>query len=260
VTNPRWAFERAVLASELPAPARHILLTLAVVADWPAGTTPADHTPSLTKLCDITGLGRSTVARELNRSEEQGWVDRMRPAIARARREKDRTRYRLHQPASPTQGLVPHRDQLASPTAGPASPTQGPELVPLWDGASPTAGHKPDRSQTNQTAARASAAEDIVMKSCDATPEEARAVIALIEQTDQPRSLAGFLRRLAQDGDLTTRLEKIRAVQQRQDVAAILSAARQGPPCDHGEPGGAALHPTSGEPLCALCRRAARNR
>lgn len=259
MTNPRWAFERAVLASSLPAPARHILLTLAVVADWPSGVTPAEHTPSLTRLCTITGLGRSTVARELNRSEEQGWVDRMRPAIERARREKDRTRYRLHAPsASPTAGLVPDRDQLASATQGLASPTAGPELVPQWDGASPTAGHKPDRSQTNQTAARASAAEAIVIEATGATADEARAVIALVEENDKPRSLGGFLRRLAADGDLTTRLDKIRAVRQRQDVSAVLTAARQGPPCVHGEAGGASNHPTSGEPICALCRVALR--
>ena len=42
------------------------------------------------------------------------------------------------------------------------------------------------------------------------------------------------------------------------EVAALIAAARQGPPCRHGDPGGASPHPVSGEPLCPKCRRAAR--
>lgn len=149
MTNPRWAFERAVLASGLAAPIRHVLLTLAVVADWPAGITPAEHTPSLTILARATGLGRSTVARALTAAEDGGWTDRLRPTVARAWADKERTRYRLKNPAltSPAVALVPEGDQSQSGT----SPGAGPELVPERDGASPGAGHEPDPDQTNQT-------------------------------------------------------------------------------------------------------------
>lgn len=258
MTNPRWAFERAVLASDLPAPARLILLVLAVVADWPAGTTPAEHTPSLTRLATLTGLSRASIAEHLNRMESGGWVLRLRPTPAQARGKKERTRYRLRTAeAGPVVGLVQEMDQSGSPGDGLVQEMDQKQSR-SWTSTSPGAGHKPDRFQTNQTAAPARAAEAIVIDATDATPEEARAVIALIEQTDKPRSLGGFLRRLAADGDLVTRLEKIRAAQQRQDVSAILAAARQGTPCDHGEAGGASLHPVSGEPLCALCRAALR--
>lgn len=38
--------------------------------------------------------------------------------------------------------------------------------------------------------------------------------------------------------------------------AAINEARRHGPACEHGEPGGAFLHPVEGTPLCPLCRNA----
>lgn len=147
-TNPRWKLERAVLASELPPPARQVLLTLAVLADWPSGRTPAEHTPSLTRLARSTGLSRSTVADHLNRLESDGWVTRLRPGAARAQAEKARTQYRLVVPGTgPGGGLVQHPDQSATRT----SPIGGPALVRHPDGASPPAGHVPDLPQTNQT-------------------------------------------------------------------------------------------------------------
>jgi hypothetical protein len=129
-------------------------------------------------------------------------------------------------------------------------------LVPQRDWASPTAGHKPDRFQTSQTAARASTPEEIVIEATGASVLEARAVIALIEQTSRPRSVAGFVRRLVADDDLAPRLEEVRSAQHNRDVAQLIAEARKGPQCVHGEPGGASPHPSGGRPLCALCRRA----
>lgn len=95
MTSPRWAYERAVLASKLPASARLVLLALAVVADWPCGKTPERFTPSLSTLADLTGLSRRTVMDHLNIAEADGWVERYRPLVEKARADKERTRYRL---------------------------------------------------------------------------------------------------------------------------------------------------------------------
>ena len=104
--SPRFAFERAVLESGLPPPARHLLHVLAVFADWPAGTTPAAHTPSLSRLTESSGLCRSSVANHLRILERAGWLVRMRPSVAAARARKERTRYRLVVPAGPGDGLA----------------------------------------------------------------------------------------------------------------------------------------------------------
>lgn len=54
----------------------------------------------------------------------------------------------------------------------------------------------------------------------------------------------------------TRRAEEIR---EADEVARTVSRLRRvGTECDHGEPGGAELHPTSRLPLCPLCRLAAR--
>lgn len=131
----RWDLERAVLASELPAPARLLLLVLLIRADARTLDT-GKYSPSLTKLADDTGLGRSTVARELDRLERAGWIERHRPPVDLARSKKARTRYVVRDPASPRAGLVPERDQ-ASPTAGLGWSQSG-------TSASPRAGHRSD--------------------------------------------------------------------------------------------------------------------
>ena len=42
------------------------------------------------------------------------------------------------------------------------------------------------------------------------------------------------------------------------DLAAAVAQLRQQPPCPHGYDGGDQPHPTTGTPLCPMCRRAAR--
>lgn len=255
----RWEFERAVLGSGLPAPARHTLLVLAVLADWPGGVIPARFTPSLSTLQEMTGLSRSALANHLNAVERvegrDGWVVRARPTKERARAEKERTRYRLTIPASAREGL-------ASPPQGLASPGDGLGLVQETDWASASGGHKPDRFQTySQTAAKPqpqSAPEQIVIDSTGATPEEATAVAKRVANERQPRSLAGLLRRMAADGDLAQLLTEHRAANKRASVAEALEAARRGPECEHRVPGGAALHPTTREPICPGCRNKAK--
>lgn len=134
----RWEVERAVLGSNLPAPARLVLLVLLIQADARTLDT-GKYSPSLTGLARATGLGRSTVARELNRLEAEGWLTRDRPAPAEARAKRTRTSYRI---TSPTAGLVPERDQ--------SGPTAGLEVVPQRDRTGPTVGHRSDRSDQDQ--------------------------------------------------------------------------------------------------------------
>lgn len=128
----KWDVARALKAADLPAPAKLIMWDLLDSADAVTAEIPEQFTPSLTELTRTTGLGRSTVARELNRLEHGGWVTRSRPDPVKARTEFARTGYRLAVPPSPTvgPGLEP-------------SPAPGPDLVPERDEPRPTAGHIP---------------------------------------------------------------------------------------------------------------------
>jgi biotin operon repressor len=92
--------QRAVMASKLPAPARLVMHTLCATVDFTTLTTPAEYAPSLTKLAEMTGLVRSTVAKELNRLEADGWVVRERPTVAAALAKQARTCYRVTIPAA----------------------------------------------------------------------------------------------------------------------------------------------------------------
>jgi hypothetical protein len=132
----------AVRRSNLPAPARHILLTLASLADPETAEIPEQETPSLSGIAEQTGLGRSTIARFLNLVTEEKWLERVSPSQIDAYKNKVRNRYFLAIPSSPTVGLVPEGDQShsgTSPGAGLAN------SVELDISASPTAGLVPER-------------------------------------------------------------------------------------------------------------------
>lgn len=255
----RWEFERAVLGSGLPAPARLILLALAVLADWPGGVIPAKFSPSLSTLQLMTGLSRSALATHLNAVERvagrDGWAVRARPTKRQAQMEKERTRYRLVIPASAGDGL-------ASAGGGLASAGDGLGLVREVDRASAGGGHKPDHFQTySQTAAKQQSPngpEQIVIDATGATPEEAAAVANRVANERKPKTLPGLLRRMATDGDLVQLLTEHRAAAKRATVAQALEAARRGPECEHRVPGGTAPHPTTREPICPQCRMKAK--
>lgn len=99
------------------------------------------------------------------------------------------------------------------------------------------------------------AAAAIIVDATDATPAEAGALAARIDHERKPRNLAGFVRSLGNGPDLAGLLAEVRRDAAGSDVAAAIAGARKGPPCPHGEPGGAFPHPTTGKPLCPLCRR-----
>jgi len=136
----RLAFERAIRYSSLPAPARHLALTIATWADIGSGVIPERFQPSLSTLAEATGLGVSTVKRHLGTLETEGWLRRERPEIERAQKEHARTKYALAIPASPQE----HGPERAMPSPERAmgmahsEPGHGPERAK----ARPTAGHK----------------------------------------------------------------------------------------------------------------------
>lgn len=102
---------------------------------------------------------------------------------------------------------------------------------------------------------RLHAAVDTIAKTTNATPAEAEALARWIDRERKPRNLAGLVNALARGPDLATMLTEQRDRSGRADTAAAIARARQGPACEHGDPGGASPHPVTGEPLCPSCRR-----
>lgn len=114
-----WEVQKAVRGSNLPGPSRHLMLTLASLADVDTGVIPDRYAPSLTDLCSQTALGRSTVAEHLNALEDLKWVQRSRPSDYDARVNKAKTQYSIsvgRDPASPGGGLVRQADQPKRPS------------------------------------------------------------------------------------------------------------------------------------------------
>lgn len=140
----------ALRTSGLPAPSRHIMLTLSDLADAQTGVIPADRTPSLRELGEWTGLGKGPIAKHLNLLEEHGWVFRTVPPIELARREHARTTYRLAVGAALDADGRPRRGRHAGPAEVGHVPTgdmpcleqkHGSEHVPMEDMACPQQGH-----------------------------------------------------------------------------------------------------------------------
>ncbi|HEX6518301.1 MAG TPA: hypothetical protein VF049_22260 [Nocardioidaceae bacterium] len=144
----RFEYERAIRASELKPPSRHLGLTIATWADVRTGIIPDRLQPSLTVLERTTGLSRATVRTHLTLLEKGGWLDRDRPSVAKARADKETTKYRLLVPktvvlpveddseARAGAALVeePLGQELPQPRAG-AALELGQELTPSRAGA-----------------------------------------------------------------------------------------------------------------------------
>ena len=96
----RWEVERAVLGSQLDPYARLIMLALLAKADNRTAVIPPEHTPSLTTIQAMTGLGRSSVTEYLGMLESGGWVSRTKP---QNKERRERTQYALHPGESPLQ-------------------------------------------------------------------------------------------------------------------------------------------------------------
>lgn len=201
----RWEFERAVLASDLPAPARLILLTLSVVANWPGGYVPAEYGPSLTGLADRTGLSRRAVAGHLNAVEKtperDGWVVRSRPTKENARSKKERTHYQLSIPASARPALALVRNAgVASARGALASAGDAPELVHEVHRASARGAHnqvipKPSSSSSPGPVARIAA-------ELGEEEEEARRIYDRVISERKPKAPGRYIDALIASGDI----------------------------------------------------------
>lgn len=121
----RWQVTKAVRASDLPAPSRLIMLTLADVAEVGTAEIPERFTPSLSVLARETGLGRSTVAIHLRSLERDGWIVRSRPTTAEALGRGERTQYHLQVSSTVPSPAV---DLVQEPTSpAPEQPSPAPE-------------------------------------------------------------------------------------------------------------------------------------
>lgn len=100
----RFDVERAVLASDLPATRKLIMLVLAAWTDNGTAAIRPDNRKSLTEIARAASVGRSTVKRDLDLLEQDGWITRRRPTAEQAR-SGAKTGYRLLIPA---EGRPPH--------------------------------------------------------------------------------------------------------------------------------------------------------
>jgi hypothetical protein len=76
LTGGRLAYERAIRYSSLPAPARHLALTIATWADIETGLIPDRFQPSQSTLEEATGLSRGAVFKHSKLLEAEGWLIR----------------------------------------------------------------------------------------------------------------------------------------------------------------------------------------
>jgi hypothetical protein len=85
--------------------------------------------------------------------------------------------------------------------------------------------------------------------------------IAKLLDTYRERKLSNpvaYARSIAKDGRLARELAGIAKARKKAEAARTIEEQKKtGPECEHGMPGGSALHPETGLPLCPICRKAA---
>ena len=170
--------QHAILNSDLPAPARHLLLSLAVKADWETGVIPTEHTPALSTLVAMTGLSKSTIAEWLDALETAGWVKRDRPpktsgitrtgyalligapSVVKPTRASRRPTTPGRPPGGPPAGdaRTDEMSVLGGPPGGPvrqadalSCPPGGTNPVRLADSSSPRGGHASLRNSPSES-------------------------------------------------------------------------------------------------------------
>lgn len=108
----RLTYERGIRYSSLPAPSRHLALTIATWADVDTGIIPDRFQPAKGVLEESTGLSRGAIVKHLNLLEEQGWISRETGGGAGRR-----TKFRLRIPAGAKTGhqVTPSVPENGSP-------------------------------------------------------------------------------------------------------------------------------------------------
>lgn len=157
----RLAFERAIRRSGLPAPARHVALTIATWADVGTGVIPERFQPSISTLAEATGMSATSVKKHLTVLESAGWLLRDRPDIALARTEHARTQYALMVPTS-AQG---HGREATMPRSGDdhamgaSGPSHSREATKAWSGDGHKSSCSSDESQGSTSSSPAEPAD-----------------------------------------------------------------------------------------------------
>jgi hypothetical protein len=152
----KWEINRAVRASNLPAPSRLIMLTLSDIAEAANAEIPERRTPSLSVLAQETGLSRRSVASHLTLLEQGGWISRLRPDVAAARARGERTCYRLTIPEGADLVQELHHSEtgvvqeLHQGSAGDALASAGDALGVVQEVHHPSAGAAPSNNHDNQ--------------------------------------------------------------------------------------------------------------
>jgi hypothetical protein len=118
----RLTYERGIRYSSLPAPSRHLALTLATWADVDTGIIPDRFQPAKGVLEEATGLSRGAIVKHLNLLEEEGWISRETGGGAGRR-----TKFSLRVPAGAKTG---HQ-------ATPSAPENGSPHDPFTENGSP---------------------------------------------------------------------------------------------------------------------------
>jgi hypothetical protein len=241
--NRRQYLEQAVLESGLKPNQRLILLVLLRLADEKTGRIPAEKTPSLTEIVFMTGLSRSTVAKELGALDEVRWVVRDQPTVEASRKNHERTLYRIQNPASPSRGLelVRDTDQAASPSPALASPSHGPEASAPpgpaspshGPGASPRGGPYKEVTSSSSSSGRVSV---LVAAALGLEEEEAEEVVRRIVRERRPVAPSRYIKTLIESGDIG----------QFRPSAAQAAPDYTGPRCNF-------VDPEDGTDYCATC-------
>jgi len=157
----RWRVVDAVEASDLPPPARHLMLTLCGRLSGSGMHTGklGDYSPSLSHLSTLTGWKPTPVKKYLGELEQLGWLIRDQPPVKLQRSEKARTKYTVRIPGEPPDLSASSRpsDDLEDDVSDLSRPPDDHGLGRHATQARSPHGHKSDRAQTGQTGARAAA-------------------------------------------------------------------------------------------------------
>ena len=259
----RWA--EAVWRSDLPAADKLVALAYADHARDGLGSVWV----TVERLVERTSLSRSGVMKCLNRLRDAGWM-----VVAEPSRQHRSTRYRLlvpdHAAIEDEPALVVGADQpstgwtaegstswTSGPASGPRGAPSGPNGAPSGAPGGPDLSTYLSSSPAGEGGAGGVLPSDVVEAArAIGVPQDVLGdVVALAVADISTRTSAAG--RLRSDGGYAQRLTtRVRAQHGRVDDAWLRAVTRHGQlECEHGTPGGASPLPSTGQPICALCRQ-----
>ncbi|GIG57103.1 hypothetical protein Lfu02_14750 [Longispora fulva] len=250
----------ALRGSELPAVARHLMLTLLTYCEDDTLVLAAADSPSVTELAEDTGLNRSTVRRHLAALDDDGWLTRQHPdrRAARARglviayvlqvpegtdvpgfdsagagedvpeppaergteHRWGRTMRHERGPVHPVHGAQDANHGAQSTVQGAQNATRGAQRAPVLR----------ERENLSLIPSQPTTAVGLIARALDVAEDEASRVLQLIREECRPRSELGFVRTIIANGDVASFGHRIRE--------ASAAAAYEGPTHQFRDPDG----------------------